>query len=116
MQSAPGHRLIAAGVRYSAYVDSPLPTGFDRTISQPYVVACTTELPVVEKHQRVLAIGTGSGYEAAVPASLSDHVFSLEFVPKPASRGGQVYDHVIHEGGWHAWLPINLSKPALTRP
>ena len=116
MQSAPGHRFIPAGVRCSVYVDSPLPTGFDQTISKPYVVARTTELMGVEKHHHVLAIGTGSGYEAVVLASLSDHVFSLEFVPEPANRGGQVYDHVIHEGGWHAWLPINLSKPALTRP
>ena len=86
MQSVPRHRFIPAGVRGSAYIDSPLPIGFDQTISQPYIVARMTELLEVKKHHRVLEIGTGSGYQAAVLASLSDHVFSVEIVPELATR------------------------------
>ena len=63
LQSVPRHCFIPGGVRCSAYVDSPLPIGFDQTIPQPYVVARMTKLLGVQEHNRVLAIGTGSGHE-----------------------------------------------------
>ena len=89
MQSVPRHRFVPAGVRGSACVDCSLPIGLDRTISQPYIVACMADLLAVEKHHRVLESRTGSGYRAAVLASLADYVFGVEFVPEPAKKGGQ---------------------------
>ena len=89
MQSVPRHRFIPAEVRDSAYIDSPLPIGFDQTISQPYIVARMTELLEVEKDHRVLEIGTGSGYQAAVLATLADEVFSVEIVPELAERAAE---------------------------
>lgn len=66
--------------RHLAYANRPLPIGHDQTISQPYIVAFMTEILAPEKSDRVLEIGTGSGYQAAVLSSLVDHVYSIEIV------------------------------------
>ena len=117
MQSVPRHRFIPAEVRGSAYIDSPLPIGFDQTISQPYIVARMTELLEVEGHHRVLEIGTGSGYQAAVLASLSDQVFSVEIVPELAKSAAETlrslgFRHVrLRTGdgyeGWPEYAPFD---------
>jgi protein-L-isoaspartate(D-aspartate) O-methyltransferase len=84
MRATPRHLFVPEPLRSSAYADRPLPIGYDATISQPYIVALMTELLDVQPSHRVLEIGTGSGYQAAVLAQLSRHVFSIELVPELA--------------------------------
>ena len=77
-------------MRERATDDAALPIGYGQTISQPYIVAFMTELLAVERHHNVLEIGTGSGYQTAVLASLSDVVHSVEIVPELAARAARV--------------------------
>jgi protein-L-isoaspartate(D-aspartate) O-methyltransferase len=85
MRSVPRHEFVPAAVRSDAYGDTPLPIGFDQTISQPYIVALMTELARPAPTDRALEIGTGSGYQAAVLSRLVSHVFSIELV-EPLAR------------------------------
>jgi protein-L-isoaspartate(D-aspartate) O-methyltransferase len=82
----PRHELVPAALREAAYEDRPLPIGFGQTISQPYIVALMTELADVQAGEKVLDIGTGSGYQAAVLAALGARVYSIEIVPELAAR------------------------------
>jgi protein-L-isoaspartate(D-aspartate) O-methyltransferase len=75
------HRLVPAGEASRAYRNHPLPIGSGQTISQPYIVALSTDLLNVDKSSVVLEIGTGSGYQAAVLAEVVSHVYSIELVP-----------------------------------
>ncbi len=86
MRVVPRHRLVPDDVRSYAYADSPLPIGWGQTISQPYIVALMTELARVQKGARVLEVGTGSGYQAAVLAEMGARVFSIEIVEPLALR------------------------------
>jgi protein-L-isoaspartate(D-aspartate) O-methyltransferase len=76
------HRLVPGGLATQAYRDSPLPIGKGQTISQPFVVAYMTEMIKPSKGMKVLEIGTGSGYQAAVLAEIVDEVYTLEIVPE----------------------------------
>src|SRR5438046_4364366 len=80
MRATPRHLFVPTAVRRYAYSDQPLPIGFGQSISQPYIVALMTELLAPEKADRVLEIGTGSGYQTAVLARLSRHVYSIEII------------------------------------
>jgi len=73
-----------------AYSDRPLPIGYKQTISQPYIVAYMTEQLQVEKSHKILEIGTGSGYQAAVLAELSNHIFTIEIIPELAEGSDKV--------------------------
>src|SRR2546423_11441976 len=84
MRSTPRHLVVPEEWRPQAYSDRPLAIGFGQTISQPYIVALMTELLEPRKDQRVLEIGSGSGYQAAVLASLVRQVYSIEIVPELA--------------------------------
>lgn len=86
MRSVPRHRFVPDELSRSAYDDSPLPIGHGQTISQPYIVAYMTQLGRITRNTRILEIGTGSGYQAAVAAELTDHVYSIEIVPALAER------------------------------
>jgi protein-L-isoaspartate(D-aspartate) O-methyltransferase len=86
MRQVPRHLFVPADVRSRAYDDTPLPIGLDQTISQPYIVAYMTEALQTAPDQKVLEIGTGSGYQAAVLAQLVRQVYSIEIVPELASR------------------------------
>lgn len=81
MRSVPRHLFVPEGVRNKAYNDHPLPIGEGQTISQPYIVALMTELLKVGKKDRVLEVGTGSGYQAAVLGELAKEVVTLEIFP-----------------------------------
>ncbi len=89
MRSVPRHLFVPDSLRSLAYSDRPLPIGNGQTISQPYIVALMTELLEVSKDHRVLEIGTGSGYQAAVLSLLSREVDSIEIVPQLASEARQ---------------------------
>jgi protein-L-isoaspartate(D-aspartate) O-methyltransferase len=84
MRSVPRHLFVPDPLRSLAYQDSPLPIGHGATISQPYIVALMTELLAPEKRHRVLEIGTGSGYQAAILGQLAGEVYSMEIVPELA--------------------------------
>lgn len=78
LRTVPRHRFVPEKYRRYAYADSPLPIGADQTISQPYIVALMTELAALKKSDKVLEVGTGSGYQAAILAEICDSVFTIE--------------------------------------
>jgi protein-L-isoaspartate(D-aspartate) O-methyltransferase len=80
MAKVPRHQFVPAQYRNESYYDGPLSIGLGQTISQPYIVALMTQLAHVDSTSKVLEIGTGSGYQAAVLASLVDHVYTIEIV------------------------------------
>jgi len=84
MRNIPRHLFVPENVREYAYSDRPLPIGLGQTISQPYIVALMTELLAAGKTDRVLEIGTGSGYQAAILAGTAKHVYTIEIVPELA--------------------------------
>jgi protein-L-isoaspartate(D-aspartate) O-methyltransferase len=81
MRTVPRDRFIPAELREHAYDDGPLPIGAEQTISQPYMVALTCEVAQLSGLERVLEVGTGSGYEAAVLAKLAAQVITIESIP-----------------------------------
>jgi protein-L-isoaspartate(D-aspartate) O-methyltransferase len=86
MGAVPRERFLPRSVAADAYADSPLPIGYGQTISQPYIVALTAEAGRVRPGDRVLDVGTGSGYAAAVYAAIGAEVWSIEYVPELADR------------------------------
>ena len=91
MRDVPRHEFVLPDDSAEAYDDHPLPIGYGQTISQPYIVAYMTEALHVERHHRVLEIGTGSGYQAAVLARLVDQVWTIEIVEALAERARQTF-------------------------
>ncbi|MEK6279792.1 MAG: protein-L-isoaspartate(D-aspartate) O-methyltransferase [Acidobacteriota bacterium] len=86
MMKVERHRFVPASQSESAYYDSPLPIGEGQTISQPFIVAYMTEAAKVSPSKRVLEIGTGSGYQAAILGELAREVYTIEIIPKLAER------------------------------
>jgi protein-L-isoaspartate(D-aspartate) O-methyltransferase len=110
MRAVPRHAFVPAGRRAQAYADRPLPIGEGQTISQPYVVAYMTAQLDIEPGDKVLEIGTGSGYQAAVLGHLTPHVHSIEILEPLAERARkalhtQGYEHVTvkRADGYHGW-------------
>jgi protein-L-isoaspartate(D-aspartate) O-methyltransferase len=89
MRSTPRHLFVPEKLREYAYSDQPLPIGLGQTISQPFIVALMTELLQPSKTDRVLEIGTGSGYQAAVLAELTKQVYTIEIVAELADSARQ---------------------------
>ncbi len=90
MRTVPRHEFVPADLRSAAYEDHPLPIGYGQTISQPYIVAWMTELLALKPGEKVLEIGTGSGYQAAVLAEIGGlEVYSVEIVPELAASAAQ---------------------------
>jgi protein-L-isoaspartate(D-aspartate) O-methyltransferase len=86
METVPRHEFVPPEFVDQAYADHPLPIGSGQTISQPYIVAVMTELAQIRRSDRVLEIGTGSGYQAAILAMLTDQVYSIEIIPSLAEE------------------------------
>ncbi|HKQ49581.1 MAG TPA: protein-L-isoaspartate(D-aspartate) O-methyltransferase [Phycisphaerae bacterium] len=86
MRNVPRHWFVPEDSARSAYDDRPLPIGWDQTISQPYIVALMTQLLAIKPGEKVLEIGTGSGYQAAVLAELTEKVYTIEIVEPLAKR------------------------------
>ena len=110
MEKVPRHLFVPEDERGAAYADSPLPIGFGQTISQPYIVGFMTEALAVTKAHRVLEIGTGSGYQAAVLGELAGEVYTIEIVPGLAERAtrtlkalGYTNIHVRSGNGYAGW-------------
>jgi len=89
MRTVPRHEFVPAELADHAYDDAPLPIGHGQTISQPYIVAFMTEVIRPRKGERVLEVGTGSGYQAAVLAEIVDSVFTIEIVPELARSSAE---------------------------
>lgn len=85
MMSVPRHEFVPDQYLSQSYADHPLPIGYGQTISQPYIVALMTEYLGLEKGDRVLEIGTGSGYQAAILAELETMVYTVEIIPELTS-------------------------------
>ena len=84
MKAVPRHEFVPVELRAFAYSDSPLPIGYDKTISQPFIVALMTDLLDLQPSDRVLDIGTGLGYQAAILAKLVDRVYTVEILEELA--------------------------------
>lgn len=96
MRTVPRHLFVPEPQRAAAYFDSPLPIGLGQTISQPYIVAFMTQALELEPGHRVLEIGTGSGYQAAVLSLLAKEVYTIEILPALAERARQTLADLGH--------------------
>jgi len=94
MMKVPRHLFVEEGLWHQAYGDFPLPIGEGQTISQPYIVALMTEALQITDDEKVLEIGTGSGYQAAILAELTTHVFSIERISAVAAKARKILDQL----------------------
>ena len=89
MAKVPRHEFVPLELQPYAYANSPLPIGFGKTISQPFIVAVMTDLLEIAPTDNILEIGTGLGYQTAILAELAQHVYSIEIIEELAVRGRQ---------------------------
>lgn len=131
MRAVKRHELVPALYRKMAYEDHPLPIGEDQTISQPYIVGLMSELLKVEAGDKILEIGTGSGYQAAVLAEMGLKVYTIEIIDPLATRAaadlkrlGYLHVQVKHGDGYIGWpeeapfdgIIITAAPPRLPKP
>jgi len=131
MATTPRHVFVDEALRERAYDDHPLPIGHGQTISHPYTVALMTEALELEGTERVLEIGTGSGYQTAILARICANVFTIERIAALATRARRVLDQLslynvalrVGDGtiGWNAEAPfdaiiVTAGTPQLPRP
>jgi protein-L-isoaspartate(D-aspartate) O-methyltransferase len=117
MAQVPRHLFVSETLRALAYEDRPLPIGEGQTISQPYIVALMTELLELRGTERVLEVGTGSGYQAAVLSLLAKEVYTIEIIPSLAERARETLNRLgcdnvqVRSGdgffGWEANAPFD---------
>ncbi len=109
MRKVPRHLFVPASQQRFAYHDRPLPIGFGQTISQPFIVAYMTSVANPKPHDRILEIGTGSGYQAAVLAEISRHVYTIEIVQELGQNAKELleslYDNISVkiDDGYYGW-------------
>ncbi|MFH1372577.1 MAG: protein-L-isoaspartate(D-aspartate) O-methyltransferase [bacterium] len=131
MRKVERHRFVPERQRASAYTDQPLPIGEGQTISQPYIVALMTALLELDGDEKVLEIGTGSGYQAAVLGELAEAVFTIEIVEPLAGRAETLLTELGYENitvrcgdgyiGWSEQAPfdaiiITCAPPQVPQP
>jgi len=131
MRKIERHKFVHDSLKIYAYYDSPLPIDKGQTISQPYIVAIMTELLKLEKSDKVLEIGTGSGYQAAVLGEICDSVFSIEIVKLLAEKSDKLlkslgYENIITKCGdgyigWEEHAPfdaiiVTAAPPYIPQP
>ena len=131
MRNVPRHLFVPEAYREEAYTDGPLPIGHGQTISQPYIVAIMTELLKLDLNSKVLEIGTGSGYQAAVLGEICDSVYSIEIVEALARRADSLLDslgyvsvHVRAGDGYAGWpeaapfdaIIVTAAAPEIPQP
>ncbi len=113
----PRHRFMDSSQEEMAYINSAFPIGHGQTISQPYIVVLMTELLEVKKTDRLLEIGTGSGYQAAILSKLASKVYTIEIIPQLAQQAEKCFQAsgyknifvLIGQGreGWSKYAPYN---------
>ncbi|MEA3368822.1 MAG: protein-L-isoaspartate(D-aspartate) O-methyltransferase [Candidatus Ratteibacteria bacterium] len=131
MRRVKRHLFVPPQYRHLAYMDKPLPIGESQTISQPYIVALMTDLLRLKGDERVLEIGTGSGYQAAILAELTKEVYSIEIVEPLAKRAEKLLKELGYENikvkcgdgylGWEEYAPfeaiiITCAPPDIPQP
>lgn len=111
MGIVPRHEFVDEELQKFAYVNNPLPIGYGQTISQPYIVALMTQELSVMKGDKVLEIGTGSGYQAAILAELDMEVFTIEIIEPLANQARERFDRLGYEAiqsrhadGYYGWM------------
>jgi protein-L-isoaspartate(D-aspartate) O-methyltransferase len=117
MLGVPRHWFVTDAMQRSAYADRPLPIGYDQTISQPFIVAYMTSVLELDETKKVLEIGTGSGYQAAVLSELTPYVYSIEIIEplglsakqKLSAKGYSTIKLKIGDGykGWPEYQPFD---------
>jgi protein-L-isoaspartate(D-aspartate) O-methyltransferase len=125
-ETVPRHLFVPESHQYAAYNDGPIPIGHSQTISQPYIVALMTALLQLQGNERVLEVGTGSGYQAAILGMLTDEVHTIEFLPELAAQADNLlkelgFDNVhVHVGdgslGWPEAAPYDGILVAAAAP
>ncbi|BAU64926.1 protein-L-isoaspartate O-methyltransferase [Stanieria sp. NIES-3757] len=110
MSQVPRHQFVDSSWRDLAYSDRPLPIGFNQTISQPYIVAYMSEAAQISLSDKVLEIGTGCGYQAAVLGKIAQKVYSIEIIPQLAERARRTLHRLGYENieiktgdGYQGW-------------
>jgi protein-L-isoaspartate(D-aspartate) O-methyltransferase len=110
MRAVPRHLFVPEHQRRNAYSDGPQPIGFGQTISQPYIVAYMTQIVNPQPEHRVLEIGAGSGYQAAVLAEIVAEVYTIEIIPQLGRSAAALLDDLGYENisvrigdGYHGW-------------
>lgn len=131
MRAIPRHRFVLPEYAEHAYDDGPLPIGDEQTISQPYMVALMTQVAAPRAGERVLEVGTGSGYQAAVLCQLAAQVYSIERIPLLHERARRILDEIgirnytlrVGDGsdGWPEEAPFDIivvtaAMPGIPRP
>jgi len=118
MRTVPRHKFVPEEYRQMSYVDNPLPIGYGQTISQPFIVAWMTELLDLKPGDKVLEIGTGSGYQAAILAELGDiEVYTIEIIPELAESAALRFKNLGYSDirakqadgyfGWSEYAPFD---------
>ena len=118
IRKVPRHKFVPPDIQDKSYDDAPLPIGFGQTISQPYIVAYMTEVSKPTLKKKVLEIGTGSGYQAAILAEITSAVYTIEIVPELAKEAADRfkklgYKNIIAKygdgyGGWPEHAPFDI--------
>ena len=118
IRRTPRHLFVDEALAHRAYEDTALPIGHNQTISQPYIVALMTDLLDLTADSRVLEIGTGSGYQAAILAELVDQVFTIEIIDELAKRASEVREKQGYKNiktrtgdgyyGWQEYAPFDV--------
>ena len=126
MRAVPRHLFVPAEMREHAYADFPLPIGSDQTISQPYIVALMTALLNLNGTEKVLEVGTGSGYQAAVLSMLAREVHTIEYIPALARAAAATLRElgyaniIVHQGdgslGWPDQAPYDAIMVTASAP
>jgi protein-L-isoaspartate(D-aspartate) O-methyltransferase len=131
LEAVPRHRFVATDPRAAAYADHPLPIGGGQTISQPYMVALMTSLLELRPGARVLEIGTGSGYQAAVLSKVAGEVYTIEILAPLAERSRRTLAdlgfrnvHVLTGDGYQGWpaaapfdgILVTAAPPSVPEP
>tara|TARA_B100000674_G_C37834378_1_gene912130 strand:+ start:352 stop:1119 length:768 start_codon:yes stop_codon:yes gene_type:complete len=130
LRRVPRHRFVPFKFWDLAYTDRPLPIGDDQTISQPYMVAYMTQQLELKGHEKVLEIGTGSGYQAAVLSELSNKVYSIEIICDLAQQASTMLNHLKYQvqvkcdDGYKGWpengpfdaIMITAAAPKVPEP
>ena len=110
MEKVPRHEFVPEQYQSQAYADHPLPIGYGQTISQPYIVALMTELLELKNTDRVLEVGTGSGYQAAILGNIVTEVYTVEIIEELARQAAERLErlgyenvHALHADGYYGW-------------
>ena len=125
-ETVPRHMFVPEEYRYAAYDDCPLPIGYSQTISQPYIVALMTDLLKLKGQERVLEVGTGSGYQAAILGEMAGEVHTIEYIPELATNADKLLESLgfinvhVHIGdgslGWPQAAPYKGILVAAAAP